>query len=61
MDHMPDWLRTELEDMHAAAQSEAGATHEEVESLRSLIGRLNFNDFFSEKPDLRALLAAGRI
>ena len=51
----------ELEDMHVAAQSEAGATHEEVESLRSLIERLNYNDFFSEKPDLRALLAAGRI
>ncbi len=56
-----DPLPAELEDMHAAAQGEAGATHEEVESLRSLIGRLNFNDFFSEKRDLRALLAAGRI
>ena len=54
-------LCAELEGMHAAAQSEAGAKHEEVESLRSLIGRLNYNNFFSEKQDLRALLAAGRI
>lgn len=50
-----------MEEICEAAQMDDGVTREEVESLRNLIDRLDFNHYFSGKPDIRAMLAAGTI
>ena len=50
-----------LEQTYSEAQADASVTREEVEALRNLIDRLDFNHFLSGERDIRALLAAGRV
>ena len=50
-----------MEEISEAAQTDESVTREEVQSLRNLIERLDFNHYFKPPADIRAMLSAGTI